>query len=124
MQHNPQHIVRPKESLQTLKHDITRLSGQIDQMTPSYAVMEAVCSAKYSLIVAIASMEGTSVLLSHKDVIAPNQHSWPETAKQMGVKQVSKRKWLPEEYGLTDRSIGVTKGKQWQIHQDPYAGGK
>ena len=124
MQHNSQHIVRPKKSLQTLKHDITRLSGQIDQMTPSHAVMEAVHSAKYSLTVAIASMEGASASLPYKDVIAPNQHSWPEMAEWMGVKWVSKCKRLPEEHRLTERSIGVTKGKWWQIHQDPYAGGE
>jgi hypothetical protein len=102
MQYNPQHIVRPKESLQTLKHDITRLSGQIDQMTPSHTVIEAVHSAKYSLTAAITSMKGASILLSHKNVIAPNQHSWPKMAEWMGIKWVSKRKWLPKEHGLTE----------------------
>jgi MULE transposase domain len=94
----PQRIVRPEESLQALKQDITAL---IDQMTPSHAVMEAVRSAKYSLTAAIASTEGASASLPHKDVIAPNQHSWPETAERMGVKRASKRKRLPEEHGLT-----------------------
>jgi hypothetical protein len=93
-------------------------------MIPSYAVIEAVHSAKYSLTAAIASMEGASVSLPHKDVIAPNQHSWPEMAERMGVKWVSKCKQLSKEHGLTKQSIGVTKGKQWQIHQDPYAGGE
>jgi hypothetical protein len=55
-------------------------------MTPSHTVMEAVHSAKYSLTVAITSMEGASMSLPHKDVIAPNQHSWPETAERMGVR--------------------------------------
>jgi hypothetical protein len=86
--------------------------------------MEAVRSAKYSLTAAIASTEGASVSLPYKDVIAPNQHSWPETAERMGVKRVSKRKRLPEEHGLTERSIGVAKGKWQRIHQDPYAGGE
>ena len=41
----------------------------------------------------------------------------------MGVKR-SPRKHLPEERGLTDRSIGASKGKRVCIHTDPYGGGE
>jgi pyruvate/2-oxoglutarate dehydrogenase complex dihydrolipoamide acyltransferase (E2) component len=67
--------------------------------------------------------EGTSAL-PEKEKIAPNQKSWPETAERMGVKRRPKRKRLPEERGITEQSIGVTKGKRRRIHQDPYAGGE
>jgi 2-methylcitrate dehydratase PrpD len=122
-QGNAHRVVRPKESLrlQTLKQDLTRL---IDQMTPTDAVMEAGHSAKYGLTAAMALSEGTSASLPHKDGIAPNQHSWPETAERMGVKQAPKRKRLPEERGLTERSISVAKGKRRRLYEDPYAGGE
>ena len=41
----------------------------------------------------------------------------------MGVKR-GPRKRLPEERGLTDRSIGASKGKRVCIHTDPYGGGE
>jgi hypothetical protein len=47
-----------------------------------------------------------------------------ETAVRMGIKKAPKRKRLPEERGLTERSIGVAKGKCHCIHNDPYAGGE
>jgi hypothetical protein len=62
--------------------------------------------------------------LPEKERIAPNQKSWPETAERMGVKRAPKRKRLPEERGITEKSIGVAKGKRRRIHQDPYAGGE
>ena len=40
----------------------------------------------------------------------------------MGVKRVPKRR-LSNEIGLTDRSIGIAKGKRRRIYEDPYAGG-
>ena len=67
-------------------------------------------------------MGGASSLLD-KDYIAPNQKSWPETAKHMGAK-ARLQKCLPEERGATEQSIGLTKGKCHHIHNDPYAGGE
>ena len=41
----------------------------------------------------------------------------------MGVKHVPK--WcLPDEHGLTHRSISAAKGKRRRTYVDPYAGGK
>jgi len=48
-------------------------------------VIEAIWSTKYSLVVADASVEGTSALLN-KEFIVPNQKSWSKTAACMGVK--------------------------------------
>jgi hypothetical protein len=72
---------------------------------------------------AITSAQGISAI-PDKEVIAPNQKSWMETAMQMGIKKAPKRKRLPEESGLTKRSISVAKGKKAQIYNDPYAGGE
>jgi hypothetical protein len=114
-----------EESLQSLTQDIAVLSQVListqaqDQSSgcpsDSLAAMEAFCLAKHSLMAAIASTEGTSTLLE-KEWITPNQKSWPETAKRMGVKRVAKWKQLPEERGITKQAIGVAKGKRWRIH--------
>jgi hypothetical protein len=124
----PQHIFRQEDSLQTLTQDITDLSHrlvseQTDPSAPSPAVLEAVRSAKFSLTAAITSAQETSAI-PDKEVIAPNQKSWTETAVHMGVKKAPKRKQLPEECGLTERSIGIAKGKKVRIYNDPYAGGE
>jgi hypothetical protein len=96
------------------------------QSTPAPAVMEAIHLAKYSLSAlsaAIALTEEVSALLE-RDRIVPNQKSWPETAKCMGVKWAPKCKWLPEGREISKQSISVTKGKKQHLHQDPYAGGE
>ncbi|KAI0246054.1 hypothetical protein BJV78DRAFT_1286809 [Lactifluus subvellereus] len=123
----PQHNFRTEDSLHTLTQDIRILSNQLtskigQSSAPSPAVLEAVQSAKYTLTAAIASSQGTSAL-PHKNFIVPNQKSWMETAKWMGVKKAPKCQCLPEEHGLTERSIGVAKTKKRRrVHNDPYAG--
>jgi hypothetical protein len=124
----PPCVFRQEESLQLLTQDISNMSHrlnseQIDQSSMSLAVLEAIQLAKYSLAAAIASTQGTSAI-PDKEVIAPNQKSWMETAERMGVKRAPKRKRLPEERGLTERSIGVTKGKRIRVYSDPYTGGE
>jgi hypothetical protein len=53
---------------------------------PSTAVMEAALTLKYLL-----SSEITDTgVFPDKEEILPNQKSWPETAEQMGIKQVPK----------------------------------
>jgi hypothetical protein len=52
---------------------------------PAPTVIEAFYLAKYSLSVAITLIEGVSAL-PEKNRLTPNQKSWPETAKCMGVK--------------------------------------
>jgi hypothetical protein len=68
-------------------------------------------------------MEGKGAL-PERDVIAPNQKSWPEMAKRMGAKKDPRRRCLPDEHGLTERSLGAVKGKRKRLHNDPYAGGE
>ena len=124
----PQHISGGGESLQSLTQDIFSLSQRLasrqgEESAPNQAVIEAFRSAKYSLTTVIASMEGKGAL-PEKDVIAPNQKSWPETAKRMGAKKDPRRRCLPDEIGLTERSLGAVKGKRKRLHNDPYAGGE
>jgi hypothetical protein len=124
----PQHISGGGESLQTLTQDIFSLSQRLasrqgEESAPNLAVVEAFRAAKYSLTSAIASFNGKGAL-PEKDVIAPNQKSWSETAERMGAKKVPKRRCLPGERGLTERSIGIVKGKRKRLHNDPYAGGE
>jgi hypothetical protein len=127
-QPQPQRASQVDESLASLTQDIASLSQQLiseqtDQSALPPAVLDAVRSAKYSLKMAIGSTQGSSAL-PHKDSIAPNQKTWTETAERMGVKRAPRRKCLPEERGLTERSIGVAKGKRRRVHDDPYAGGE
>jgi hypothetical protein len=113
-----------EDSLQGLTQDIAALSHTLASKALSSAILEAARSAKYTLTTAIASIQGSSAL-PEKDVIAPNQKSWTETAERMGVKRgAPKRKCLPEESGTTARSIGIAKGKRRRVHTDPYAGGE
>jgi hypothetical protein len=113
-----------EDSLKNLTQDIAALSHTLASKSKSSAILEAARSAKYTLAAAIASTQGSNAL-PEKDVVAPNQKSWTETAERMGVKRhASKRKCLPEECGMTAQSIGVAKGKRRQVHSDPYAGGE
>jgi hypothetical protein len=90
---------------------------------PHSTVVEAFRSAKHSLTVAIACSQNLSAL-PEKKYIAPNQKMWKETADHMGVRWPPKKKRLPDEHRITDRSIGVVKGKCRHKYNDPYAGGK
>ena len=112
----------------SLVQDVNTLSNKLisegtDQSAPSPTVVEAVCSAKASLTAAVASVQGSSPL-PHRETIAPNQHSWTETAERMGTQKAGKHRRLPEEVGLTQKAIGIAKGKHRQVYADPYAGGE
>ena len=120
----PERAPSQEDSLQNLTQDIAALSHTLASSSSSSAILEAARSAKYTLAAAIASTQGSSAL-PEKDVLAPNQKSWTETAERMGVKRCApKRKCLPEERGMTAQSIGVAKGKRRRVHSDPYAGGE
>ena len=124
----PQHAPIPATSankFHSMVQDVNTLSNKLmsegsDQSAPSPVAVEAVRSAKASLTAAVASVQGSSPL-PHREMIAPNQHSWTETAERMGVQ---KRRRLPEEAGLTQKAIGVAKGKRRRVYTDPYAGGE
>ena len=122
----PQHASKGGESLQSLTQDIFLLSQALTSRhvdITNLAVIEAFQSVKYSLATAIASMEGERAL-PKKDVIVPNQRSWPKTAKRMGARNAPRHWCLPDEQGLTECSVGAIKGKRKCLHEDPYAGGE
>jgi len=121
----PQRFLGGGESLQTLSQDVFSLSQALTsrQGDPNPAVIEAFRSAKYSLTTAIASLDGRSTL-PEMDIIASNQRSWPEIAERMGAKKVPRPRCLPNERGLTERSLGAIKGKRKRLYNDPYAGGE
>ena len=98
-----------------LVQDVNTLSNKLisegtDQSAPSPAVVEAIHSAKASLMAAVVSVQGSSPL-PHRETSAPNQHSWTETAERMGTQKAGKRRRLPEEVGLTQKAISIAKGK-------------
>ena len=113
--------------LAVLVQDVNALSHQLisdrnNNLALLPAMVDAIRSTKASLTTEIASVNGSSPLLIKKRIV-PNQHSWTETAKAMGIKKAAKHR-LPEEIGLTEKAIGPTKGKRRWVYTDPYAGGK
>ena len=115
-----------RENLQRLLQEIKSLSQELndkiqDDVTDA-AVMEAVRSVKYSLTAALASTQGSRAL-PNREVSPPNQNSWTATAERMVWKRAPKRR-RPDEYGITERSIGASKGKRNVLHTDAYAGGE
>jgi hypothetical protein len=101
-------------SLQTLGS----ATKTMDPLADYLAMVDAACSANYSLLAVNASIQGTCAL-PEKDVIAPNQKTWPETAVWMGIKPPRMWKCLPKEHGVTAKSIGIAKSKKWK-HTEPY----
>ena len=93
------------QDVNNLSHQL--ISDQTNDLALSPAMLEAVRSAKASLSTAIASVNESSPLPIKKK-IAPNQHSWTETARAMGIKKAAKCH-LPEEVGLTERPSAPQK---------------
>jgi hypothetical protein len=61
--------------------------------------------------------------LPEKENITPNQHSWPETATQMGVKWNNKHINGKVDSALTAKHIGKPNHKR-TADDDPYGAGK
>jgi hypothetical protein len=107
--------------------DIKSLSQELNDKIkniaeePDLALMEAVQSVRHTLTAALASTRGARAL-PNKENLPPNQNTWTETAERMGLKRPKRR--IPDEIGLTNRSIGIAKGKRRRIYEDPYAGGE
>ena len=97
----PESVLTPKEILQihTLIQEINSLSHSLTSKKIDRShypvVIEAIWSAKYSLASAGTSVEGTSTL-PVKDLIAPNQNSWSETATSIGHQAAPKVKMPPQ----------------------------
>jgi len=123
----PQRTPRSDEdSADILLEDINALSQQlnavIDRSNPD---LQALKSVRHSLRAVIALANG-SWPLPEKDVFPPNQKTWAETAKRMGVRKAPKWKHGPVGGNTAEKCIGAVKGKRSHKHStsDPYAGGE
>ena len=107
--------------MQTFSQEIFTLFQALtsQQGDPDPAIIEAFQSAKYSLTMVITSLEERSAL-SEKDIIAPNQRFWPETAQQMDAKKAL-RHLLANKHGLTEHSLSAVKSKCKCLYNGPYA---
>jgi hypothetical protein len=84
----PQHapnLAALANKFHSLVQDVNTLSNKLiseraDQLAPSPAALEAVHCTKASLTAAVASVQGSSPL-PHRELIAPNQHSWTEMSR-------------------------------------------
>ena len=104
-------------------NDLITLSRQLLTQAPSATpeLVKSVHSVRSHLSV-VASATGDSQL-PEKEAIAPNQLSWPETAKRMGVKWGGKRKGKVNG-ALSAQLIGELNRKRNRTDQDPYGGGE
>ena len=106
-----------------LLKDLNALCQQLMTVSDGAAPdVEALKSVKFSLNAAICSANGAWAL-PEKDDFNPNQKTWAETAKCMGVQKVPRQKPGPVGGNTTERCIGATKGKHCK-YSDPYAAGK
>ena len=106
-----------------LLKDINTLCQQLmtvsDDVAPDVKALESV---KFSLNAVIRLANGPQAL-PEKDDFNPNQKTWAETAKCMGVQRAPR--WKPGLVGgnTTERCIGASKGKRCK-YSDPYAAGE
>src|SRR6266702_1622844 len=92
------------------------LRGATPEMVKS---VRAVCSH----LSVVASATGDGQQLPEKEVIAPNQLSWPETAEHMGVKRGEKRRGKVDS-ALTAELISEPNRKRNRRDEDPYGAGE
>ncbi|KAH9173877.1 hypothetical protein EDB89DRAFT_2068386 [Lactarius sanguifluus] len=107
-------------SLVSAVNEIITLSWQLLAQAPRDARPELVKSvhAIRTHLSVVASSTGDDQQLPEKEVIAPNQLSWPETAQRMGVR-CEKRHGKVDSV-LTAELIGETNRKRNCANQDPY----
>jgi len=106
-----------------LLRDLNALCQQLMTVNDDAAPdVEALESVKFSLNAAIRLANGARAL-PEKDDFNPNQKTWAETAKHMGVQKVPRRKPGLVGGNTTERCIGATKGKR-RKYSDPYAAGE
>ena len=80
-------------------------------------------SVRTHLAAVLASATGDGPQLPEKEQIAPNQHSWPETAQRMGVKRGKKGRGKVDS-AHTAQHIGEINRKRNRQHEDPYGAGE
>jgi hypothetical protein len=79
--------------------------------------------SRLSALVLSATAPDNGSRLPEIENIAPNQHTWPETAAQMGEKRGKKRRQGKVDSGLTAQHIGEPNRKR-SANDDPYGAGE
>jgi len=106
-----------------LLKDINVLCQQLmtvsDDAAPDVKALELV---KFSLN-AVICLANRPWALPEKDDFNPNQKTWAETAKHMGVQRAPRQKPSLVGGNTMERCIGASKGK-CRKYSDPYAAGK
>ena len=100
---------------------IITLSWQLCDQAPRAMqdMVKSIHAVRSHLSVVATTATGDSQELPEKEVIAPNQLSWPETAQRMGVKHVEKCHGKVNS-ALTTELIGEPNCKWKGQDEDPY----
>lgn len=114
-------------SLISVTNEIIALSQELLMRTPKpEAVSNTVKSlhlVRSQLAAVIVSANGDGPQLPEKEQIAPNQHSWTETAERMGVKRKQKGRGKVDS-ARTAEHIGEINRKRNRGEEDPYGAGE
>jgi hypothetical protein len=120
---NQENTAHHTASLIAAVGDLIALSCQLLTQAPSATpdLVKSVRSVRSHLSVVVSATSGGQ--LPKKEAIAPNQLSWPETAKRMGAKQGRKRQGKVNS-ALSAQLISEVNRKRKCTDQDPYSGGE
>jgi len=125
-----------------LASDVISLTQQVMSSavsSPAAETIQSLRSVRNQLTAVFAAAQsGGSPALPPPELIAPNQHSWPETAARMGIKRGQKRKRASnsESASAADRIGELNNRKRTRAREgpngdprrdevrDPYGGGE
>lgn len=80
-------------------------------------------SVRTHLAAVVTSATSNGPQLPEKEQIAPNQHSWPETAQRMGIKWGKKGRGKVDSAHTAQHIGEINRKHNWQ-HEDPYGAGE
>ena len=124
---NAAYDVNGTASLISVTNEIIALSQELLMRTPKPEdvsnTVKSLRSVRKHLAAVVASGTGDVPQLPEQEQIAPNQHSWTETAQRMGVKRGKKRHGKVDS-ALTAEHIGEINRKRNREDEDPYGAGE
>jgi hypothetical protein len=113
-------------SIQRRTNNIISLSHRLISQAPRGASIDkslAMIESRLNALVLSGTEPDDGSRLPEKENIAPNQHSWPETAARMGEKRGKKGRKGKVDSGLTAQHIGEPNRKR-SANDDPYGAGE
>src|ERR1700733_1105347 len=113
-------------SIQMRINNIISLSHRLIAQAPRDSRFDkslAMIESRLNALVLSATAPDIGSHLPEKENIAPNQHTWPETAARMGEKRGKKRRQGKVDSGLTAQHIGEPNRKR-SANDDPYGAGE